>query len=135
MDFDDIDQLVERMRAYGLAELELENKKGRIRLRMRETVQDAVPVTAPEPAPATAMGRVVVEAPLVGIFYRTSAPDATPFVSIGDAVAPGDVLCIIEAMKQMNDIPSVHAGTIEEVFVENGQPVEYGQRLFAISRR
>ena len=133
MDFDDIDQLVERMRAHGLAELELENEKGRVRLRMHEAAQGVMPVTGSEPAAAT--GRVVVEAPLIGTFYRASAPDSTPFVSIGDTVAPGDVLCLIEAMKQMNDIPSVHAGTIEEVFVENGQPVEYGQRLFAISRR
>ena len=133
MDFDDIDQLVERMRAHGLAELELENEKGRIRLRMHEATQGVMP--EPEPEPAAERGRIVVEAPLIGTFYRASGPDATPFVSIGDTVAPGDVWCIIEAMKQMNDIPSVHTGTIEEVFVENGQPVEYGQRLFAISRR
>ena len=131
MDFDDIDQLVERMRAHGLAELELENEKGRIRIRMREATNGVLP----EPEPAAETGRIVVEAPVIGTFYRASGPDATPFVSIGDTVAPGDVLCIIEAMKQMNDIPSVHTGTIEEVFVENGQPVEYGQRLFAISRR
>ena len=98
---------------------------------MREATQGVLP----EPEPAAETGRIVVEAPLIGTFYRASGPDATPFVSIGDTVAPGDVLCIIEAMKQMNDIPSVHTGTIEEVFVENGQPVEYGQRLFAISRR
>ena len=135
IDFDDIDQLVERMRAHGLAEVDLENAKGRIRLRMNETAQSVMPVTVSKPAPEAATGPVVVESPLIGIFYRASAPDAKPFVSIGDTVSPGDVLCIIEAMKQMNDIPSVHAGTIEEVFVENGQPVEYGQRLFTISRR
>ena len=93
----------------------------------------------PKPAPpqALAPGRadlelVVVEAPILGTFYRASAPEAAPFVALGDVVKTGDVLCIIEAMKLMNDITSECDGEVVEIFVESGQPVQYGDRLFAI---
>ena len=75
---------------------------------------------------------VVVEAPILGTFYRASAPEAAPFVTLGDVVKTGDVLCIIEAMKLMNDITSECDGEVVEIFVESGQPVQYGDRLFAI---
>ncbi len=74
----------------------------------------------------------VVRAPIVGTFYRAPAPDAPPFVEVGDHVKPGDVLCIIEAMKLMNEIESEVSGTIKEILVENAQPVEYDQPLFVI---
>ncbi len=74
----------------------------------------------------------IVRAPIVGTFYRAPAPDAPPYVEVGDHVKPGDVLCIIEAMKLMNEIESEVSGTIKEILVENAQPVEYDQPLFVI---
>jgi acetyl-CoA carboxylase biotin carboxyl carrier protein len=74
----------------------------------------------------------VVKSPMVGTFYRSSAPGANPFVEIGQTVKAGDTLCIIEAMKLLNEIESDKSGTIKAVLVENGQPVEYGEPLFVI---
>ena len=82
-------------------------------------------------APAAPSGHVV-KSPMVGTFYRSAQPGADPFVSVGSVVAEGDTLCIIEAMKLLNEIESDKAGTIKAVLVENGQPVEYGQPLFVI---
>ena len=149
MNFDEINQILELMRVHGLAEFELERGDLHIRLRKAETPVATPPgpgPVAPEDASqasATAeastggtgeSGATIVEAPILGTFYRASAPDASPFVEIGDVVKPGDVLCIIEAMKLMNDIKSEHAGEVVEIFVENGQPVQYGERLFSIRR-
>jgi acetyl-CoA carboxylase biotin carboxyl carrier protein len=75
---------------------------------------------------------IVVKSPIVGTYYESSAPGAAPFVAVGDPVKPGQVLCIIESMKLMNEIECEHAGTIVSVFVENSQPVEYGEPLMAI---
>jgi acetyl-CoA carboxylase biotin carboxyl carrier protein len=86
---------------------------------------------APEPEPTT----VLVKSPIVGTFYESSSPDAPPFVKVGDAVEPGQVLCIIESMKLMNEIEAEVAGTIAAKLVENGKPVEYGEALFAIQPR
>ena len=77
----------------------------------------------------------VVKSPIVGTFYRSSDPSAAAFVDVGDTVRKGQVLCIIEAMKLMNEIESEYEGEITNVYVENGQPVQYGERLFAIKRR
>jgi len=94
-----------------------------------------------EPAPAAAPGAraaedesgwLIVKSPIVGTFYESPSPGAPPFVKPGDAVGVGQVLCIVEAMKLMNEIESDHAGTIVKIFVTNGQPVEYGQKLFAV---
>src|SRR5206468_4518313 len=74
----------------------------------------------------------VVKAPMVGTFYRSPSPDAKPFVEVGQAVKEGDVICIIEAMKLMNEIDADAAGTVKAILVENGQPVEYGQPLFIL---
>ena len=74
----------------------------------------------------------MVKAPIVGTFYRASAPGAPPFAELGSVVKKGQVLCIIEAMKLMNEIESEYEGEIVKVYVENGQPVQYGERLFAI---
>jgi acetyl-CoA carboxylase biotin carboxyl carrier protein len=76
-----------------------------------------------------------IKSPIVGTFYRASSPDSEPFVSVGDFVEKGTVVCIIEAMKLMNEIESETAGEVVSVLVENGQPVEYGERLFAIRPR
>lgn len=93
----------------------------------------AVPVPAAPAAPAAPVASgIEVSAPIVGTFYQAPAPDAAPFVKAGDTVAVGQVLCIIEAMKLMNEIEAETAGVITEVLVSNGEPVEYGQALFRI---
>ena len=74
----------------------------------------------------------VVESPMVGTFYRSSSPEAKPFIEVGQSVAPGDTLCIIEAMKIMNRIEAEHAGTVRAVLVEDGSPVEYGEHLVVL---
>jgi acetyl-CoA carboxylase biotin carboxyl carrier protein len=95
------------------------------------------PAPAAAPAPAVPVAEVlpeghVVKSPMVGTFYRASSPGASPFVELGQAVKEGQTLCIIEAMKLLNEIESDKAGTIKSILVENGQPVEYGQPLFLI---
>jgi acetyl-CoA carboxylase biotin carboxyl carrier protein len=94
----------------------------------------AAPVAAPAPAPPTAeeAGLVVVKSPIVGTFYRSPDPGSPPFVSVGDKVRMGQVLCIIEAMKLMNEIEAEAAGEIVKVHHESGQPVQYGEPLFDI---
>lgn len=83
------------------------------------------------PAAAEISGKVI-KSPMVGTFYRSSAPGADPFVSVGSSVSEGQALCVIEAMKLMNEIPSEFSGVVKEILVENGQPVEFGQPLFVI---
>lgn len=103
-----------------------------------EPAEQVAPPAAPAPsapaaaAPAPAPEGVVIRAPIVGTFYRSPSPDSDPFVKVGDRVQPGDVLCIIEAMKLMNEITSEYDGEIVTAYVENGKPVQYGERLFAI---
>jgi acetyl-CoA carboxylase biotin carboxyl carrier protein len=92
----------------------------------------AVPAAAPA-APEGGQEGHVVKAPMVGTFYRAPAPDAKPFVEVGQTVKEGDPICIIEAMKLMNEIESDASGVVKAVLVENGQPVEYGQPLFIIA--
>ncbi len=94
----------------------------------------AAPVAAQAAAPAAeaAPEGHVVKSPMVGTFYRSSAPGSAPFVDIGSTVKEGDTLCIIEAMKLLNEIDADASGTIKQILVENGQPVEYGQPLFII---
>jgi len=143
MDFDEINQILDLMKAHGLAEFELERDGLHVRLRKAET--PAVPgaqspkaalVASPDDMlanPGALPSNVrIVEAPILGTFYRASAPEAPAFVEVGDVVKVGEVLCIIEAMKLMNEIKSEHTGEVVDVFVENGQPVQYGERLFAI---
>lgn len=91
----------------------------------------AAAVPAAEETPAVPNGHVVT-APMVGTFYRAPNPGAAPFVEVGQSVAEGDALCIIEAMKLLNEIEADKAGVIKEILVENGAPVEYGQPLFVI---
>lgn len=90
------------------------------------------PPGAPVVAPPTATGYVPIVAPMVGTFYRAPKPDAAPFVAEGDQVEPGQIVCILEAMKLFNEIPSDVAGRILRVLVENGAPVEFGQPLFLV---
>ncbi len=95
----------------------------------------AAPAAAPAPtapaAPAAAKG-VTINAPLVGTFYRSSSPDSQPFIKVGDKVNPDTVICIIEAMKVMNEIKAEKSGVVKEFLVENGQPVEYDQPILVI---
>jgi acetyl-CoA carboxylase biotin carboxyl carrier protein len=93
--------------------------------------QQAAPAAA-APAPAAEAPAHVVKSPMVGSFYRSANPNSPPFVEVGAQVKEGDTLCIIEAMKLMNEIDSDKAGTVKAILVENGQPVEYGQPLFVI---
>lgn len=141
MDFERIgpalDRMADLMREHALAELEIESGGVRIRLRKAEASgAPREPGPAAEPAAPDAVGReaaaTVVAAPVVGTFHRAGGPDAAPFVQVGDRVEPGNVLCVIEAMKLMNEIRAEFAGEVVDVFAENGQAVEYGQPLFAI---
>jgi oxaloacetate decarboxylase alpha subunit len=132
---------------------ELEIEKAGVRLKVRRQSRLAVheapavapvqvrPVAAPvqeapAPAPAPAQNDDLyhVKAPIVGTFYKAPNPSSPPFVNVGDFVEKGTVLCIVEAMKLMNEIESEVAGQITAAFVENGQPVEFGQKLYAIKR-
>lgn len=96
-----------------------------------EPIAASAPIAAPAAA-ALPEGKVI-KSPMVGTFYRASSPGAEPFVSVGTSVAEGQTLCVIEAMKLMNEIPADCAGVIKEVLVENGQPVEFGQPLFVLA--
>ncbi|MBV9929180.1 MAG: acetyl-CoA carboxylase biotin carboxyl carrier protein [Acidobacteria bacterium] len=96
--------------------------------------ESAAASAAPPPAEAPEEELHVVTSPIVGTFYRASSPAADPFVKVGSQVEQGTIVCIIEAMKLMNEIESDAAGTIAKIFVENGQPVEYGQPLFGVKK-
>jgi acetyl-CoA carboxylase biotin carboxyl carrier protein len=135
-----LDQVVELAVRHNLAEIEVEAAGTRIRV-VREHAPtaagargDAAPATTlPQPAAERAESTahlVAVEAPMVGTFYRAPKPDAPPFVAEGDVVKEGQVLCIVEAMKLMNEIEAKVPGRIVKIVVENGQPVEFGQSLF-----
>ena len=139
-----IDQVVELAVRHNLAELEVEAAGTRIRV-VREHAPavpgprgEAAPaIAAPLPQPAADSAEstahlLTVEAPMVGTFYRAPKPDTPPFVNEGDAIKEGQVLCIVEAMKLMNEIESDLDGVILDILVENGQPVEYGEPLFRI---
>jgi acetyl-CoA carboxylase biotin carboxyl carrier protein len=137
----------------SLAELEIERSGVRLRMKRssEQTIASPEPVLAvpapvqsvlPPPAspsaaqaPAETDALFYTKAPIVGTFYRSPNPTSPPFVSVGDTVEKGTVLCIVEAMKLMNEIEAEVAGQITAVLVENGQPVEYGERLFAIRPR
>ena len=133
------EQVVELATRHNLAELEIE--QGGVRIRVVREHAPAAPSLRAEPAsalPAEASADshlVAIEAPMVGTFYRAPAPDAAPFVAEGDLVKEGQVLCVIEAMKLMNEIEAKAAGRIARVLVENAQPVEYGQPLFLLEPR
>jgi acetyl-CoA carboxylase biotin carboxyl carrier protein len=92
---------------------------------------DVAPVAAPTPAPAEPAGHLV-KSPMVGTFYRASSPGAKAFVEIGDTIKEGETICIVEAMKILNEIEADKSGTVTQILVENGQAVEYGQPLYVI---
>jgi acetyl-CoA carboxylase biotin carboxyl carrier protein len=142
MSNDEIRELIQIVVESGIAELELE--RGEDRVRIRRTIESIVasaappaPVSAVEtaPAPAPAANEHVVKSPIVGTYYDAPKPSDPSFVKVGDSVEPGQVLCIIESMKLMNEIESEVAGTIVAKLMENGRPVEYGEPLFTIRPR
>jgi acetyl-CoA carboxylase biotin carboxyl carrier protein len=161
VDVDTIKQLLELVREHELAEFELEQDGIKIRVRKQGAVQTVsipaaaalpagpivpavlpaapaaslAPVPSAAPAPADEFESVelnVITAPIVGTFYRAPTPESPPFVEVGARVHKGQVLCIIEAMKLMNEIESDVDGELVKIYVENGQPVQYAERMFAI---
>jgi acetyl-CoA carboxylase biotin carboxyl carrier protein len=151
MDLRKLKKLIDLVQESGIAELEITEGEEKVKIVKGGGVSitplggaapagsGAVPVSAaaatvPPPAPAEAPGQEghVVKAPMVGTFYRSPSPDAKAFVEVGQAVKEGDTICIIEAMKLMNEIEADASGTIKAILVENGQPVEYGQPLFVL---
>lgn len=152
MDIRKIKKLIELLDESGIAEIEIHEGEESVRI-SRATSQVVVPTTVAAPqviaqtppaaSPASAAPSATeqteaipaipaghaIESPMVGTFYRAPTPDAKPFVEIGDSVAAGDTLCIIEAMKMLNQIEADQAGTVKAILVDNGQPVEFGEPL------
>ena len=131
MELEELRKLCELMREEGLTELTLEEEGRRITLRRPA---GGTPSPAPEAAPPPGEEGMeeLVRSPVVGTFWRRPAPGEPPFVEVGDRVEPGQVLCIVEAMKVMNEVRADRAGVVEEILAEEGQPVEYGQPLFRL---
>jgi acetyl-CoA carboxylase biotin carboxyl carrier protein len=140
MSNDEIRELIQLVIDSGVAELEVQ--RGDDRVRVRRTLDSATapaPGTvvetvqpAPAAAPVPAASEHIVKSPIVGTYYESPKPGDPPFVKVADAVEPGQVVCIIESMKLMNEIESEIAGTVVAKLMESGRPVEYGEALFAI---
>jgi acetyl-CoA carboxylase biotin carboxyl carrier protein len=160
MKIDEIKELIESVARHGITELDIDSSGMKLKIRkelppaaaVASSFPASVPVAASPvpaalsfsaeiappaavagpPAPAEAADLFLVRSPIVGTFYRAPNPNADPYAKIGDTVEPGRVLCIVEAMKLMNEIESDVSGEIIKIFVENGEPVEFGQALFGI---
>lgn len=146
MDLRKLKKLIDLVQESGISELEVTEGEEKVRIAKITTVAPAavapVQVAAPAAAPAASSAVEpasddmpdghVVHSPMVGTFYRATSPSESPFVEVGDSIASGDPLCIIEAMKLMNEIDADVTGTVKAILVDNGQPVEYGQPLFVI---
>jgi acetyl-CoA carboxylase biotin carboxyl carrier protein len=149
MDLRKLKKLIDLVEESGIAELEI--TEGEEKVRIARTLPGSQPIVMQQPqqivaapgpvaaqvapapaAPVAAPDGHVVKSPMVGTFYRSNSPGGKAFVDVGQSVAVGEALCIIEAMKLMNEIESDAAGTIKAILVENGQPVEYGEPLFVI---
>jgi len=149
MDLRKLKKLIDLVEESSITELEINDAEERVRIVKHggATAHQAYALSPVAPAPVvTAPGAAAlvvpaepavpegdaVKAPMVGTFYRASSPGAEPFVEVGSSVKIGDTLCIIEAMKLLNEIEAERAGTIKAILIENGQPVEYGEPLFII---
>jgi len=150
MDLRKLKKLIDLVEESGISELELTEGEEKVRIsrQLQASAANIQYISAPSPAPAAptsapaaaeAAPQVIakadgheVKSPMVGTFYRSPSPDAKSFVDVGSTVAVGDTLCIIEAMKLLNEIEADKAGVIKAILVENGQPVEYGEPLFII---
>lgn len=132
----DIRKYAQLMGELGLTGLEIKNKDDVVRLERSVTASVAVaaPAAVQQSAPAPQAGLTSVKSPMVGLFYAAPAENAEPYVAIGDRVKQGQTLCIVEAMKLMNEISAEEDGVVEAVCVTNGQMVEYGTELFRIRR-
>ncbi len=126
---EELRRLCELMREEGLTELTLVEEGRRITLRRPGP---GAPPPAAEAPPQPELEEELIRSPVVGTFWRRPAPGEAPFVEVGERVEPGQTLCVVEAMKVMNEVRADRAGVIEEVLVEEGQPVEYGQPLFRL---
>lgn len=149
MNISEIKEMIQAVVDSGVAELEVQRGENRVRI-VRGGTQQEIVVTGPGTASAAASPAAVrsaaeaaaaavedettlaVKSPIVGTFYASASPESAPFVSVGDVVKPGQVLCIVESMKLMNEIESEVAGTIVARLVDNGAPVEYGATLFTV---
>ena len=152
MDLRKLKKLIDLVQESGIAELEITEGEEKVRISRGGAVSVtplaggappvvAVPASAPAAAPAAPIAAPVPEAapeghvvksPMVGTFYRSPSPDAKPFVEVGATIKAGETICVLEAMKLMNEIEADASGTVKAILVENGQPVEYGQALFII---
>ena len=154
MDLRKLKTLIDLVAESGIAELEITEGADKVRIVKSSgtpqtshvshvyaapTTQSAVPaqIAAAPASPTEALAPTpegkIIKSPMVGTFYRSSSPGAEPFASLGSTVAEGQTLCVIEAMKLMNEIPSEFAGVVKEILVENGEPVEFGQPLFVLA--
>lgn len=146
MTFDEIRNLAKLMEEFNLTEVKIESDKDNVYFRRGDDRAPVAPVImqAPAAAPAVAAAapaaapaapaapRETIDSPLVGTFYKAASPDAAPFVQVGDRVNSDTTLCIIEAMKVMNEVKAEKSGVIKEILIENGQPVEFGQPMFVL---
>ena len=153
MDLTKLRRLIKLLETSNLSELEIEEGGVRVRIAKKISNNGSMPVfpvampyqpglpdaaaeaarTAKAPESAAGKGLSEVVSPMVGTFYRAPSPEAPPYVQVGDHVRPGQVLCIIEAMKLMNEIEAEHAGRVVDILVENAEPVEFGRVLFRIA--
>ena len=155
MDLRKLKTLIDLVEASDISELELTEGEEKVKIsRQNNTAQSLVPVNyvqqpiqppvnqQPQVQTEESLGKVdtttidnkdVITSPMVGTFYRAASPDSAPFIDIGSTVKKGETLCIVEAMKILNEIESDKEGTISKILIENGQPVEFGQPLFEIS--
>jgi len=147
MDIRKVKKLIELLKESGVAEIEIHEGEESVRISSHHATNphqtvvqtpqtlvpqaNVVPVASEESIPSIDEGHIV-KSPMVGIFYSSASPETSAFVEVGKAVEKGDVLCIVEAMKIMNQIEADTSGVISKIFVENGEPIEYGQPLFAI---
>ncbi|MBI4680884.1 MAG: acetyl-CoA carboxylase biotin carboxyl carrier protein [Nitrospirae bacterium] len=143
MEIDEIKQLLELLKDTDITELQIERDGSKLKIK-RERFMSSFEIAPPVKSAVSAAAKeeakkaeetqrlATITSPIVGIFHRSPAPEAPPFVEFGSTVKKGQVLCIIEAMKLMNEIESDVDGVISKILVENGQPVEYGEPLFLI---
>ena len=153
MDLRKLKKLIDLVQESGISELEITEGEEKVRIHSGRLGQNTATLPARQPTSSEYLleendkevkqniGKVenteeldgfVVKSPMVGIFYRSASPGGTPFVELGTSVNSGDTLCIVEAMKLLNEIESEQSGTVKKILVENGQPVEFGQPLFVI---
>lgn len=139
MDHEEIKRLIDLMKDTDVTEIQIEREGGKIRIKREKFLYSmgAVPppvadIAETKDTPVIDEKLVTITSPIVGIFHRSPSPDAQPYIDVGSPVKKGQILCIVEAMKLMNEIESDTDGIISKILVENGQPVEYGEALFLI---